>query len=110
MARLLLDTHSAQPIQAIELDGVVTVTIGLASSNYGLDGVDLVRVALSEDCWIRFVTGSGGTVSPSNGHYFPKGVEVLVVPRKPGQQSSDTHLAIISANGNTGFGSLTAAV
>lgn len=108
MARLLLDANSA-PIQAIELDGSVPVTIGLASSNYGLDFVDLVRVALSEDCWIEFGTGSFVT-SSATGSYFPKGVEVFVVPRKPDQQSTNTHISIISANGNTGFGSLTAAV
>lgn len=109
MARLLTDDFAAAPIQAIELDAPVTVTIALTSMNYGLDGVALVRVALSEDCWILFGTGSF-TVSASTGHYFPKGVEVLVVPRKPGQQSSNTHMAVISANGNTGFGSLTAAI
>lgn len=90
-------------IQAIGLDTVVTVTIGLTSSNYSLSTFDLVRVALSEDCWIRFVDGAGGTVSASNGHYFPKGVEVLVVP----PELRSPYLAVIAADGQTGFGSLT---
>ena len=89
-------------IQAISLDTAETVTIGLTSSNYSLSGFDLVRVALSEDSWVRFVEGSGGTVSPSNGHYFPKGVEVLVVPRL-----IEPYMAVIAADGTTGFGSLT---
>jgi hypothetical protein len=108
--RLLHDTFAASPIQAIELGTPVTVAIGNTSSNYALDGVKLVRVSLSEDCWIRFVEGAAGTVSPANGHFFPKGVEVFVVPQKPGQQTTNTHMAIISAAGNTGHGSLTPAI
>jgi len=106
MPRLLTDTFASAPIQAIELGQETTVAIGVASSNYDLTDVRLVRVALSNDSWIQFGT-SGVTVSASTGHYFPKGVEVLVVPHRPNQEM---FMAVISADGTTGFGSLTSAV
>jgi hypothetical protein len=105
MARLINDDFNSAAIQAMELmDDAVAVTIGLTTSSYALpSSAELVRVALSEDSFIRFGL-SGVTVSSSNGHYFPKGVEVLVVPHPP---FAATHVAVIAAAGTTGFGSIT---
>ena len=105
MARLPIDDYAGNSIQAIELrDDVVTLTVSGSSSAYALpSSSEVVRVAVSVDSYIRFGM-SGVTVSSSNGHYFPKGVEVLVVPREP----SATHLAVIAA-GSAGVGTLTSA-
>ena len=104
MARLVTDDFSATAIQAMELsDDAVAVTIGLTTSNYAIPASsEIVRIALSEDSFIRF-GGSGVTVSSSNGHYFPKGVEVLVVPRPP---VAATHIAVIAVD-TAGVGSIT---
>ncbi len=109
MPRLLTDDFSATGIQAVELnDDAVEITIGVASSSYAIpaDG-ELLRIALSEDSFIRF-GDSGVTVSAANGHYFPKGVEILVVPHAP--VNDVTHFAVISGDGvATGYGSITSA-
>jgi hypothetical protein len=87
---------NGSPIQAVELaDDAVAIGVALSSSADAIPaGAKLIRIGLDTDAYIRFGT-SGVSVTVSNGHYFPKGVEVLVVPR------GATHLANISADGST---------
>lgn len=107
MARLLTDDFASASIQAMELkDDAIPVTVGVASSSYAFTASsELVRIALSVDSYIRF-GDSGVTVSSANGHYFPKGVEALVVPRAP---IVATHVAVIAV-GTAGVGTITSAI
>lgn len=96
--RLLTDQNAA-PIQAVELsDDAVAISVGVASSADNLpSGAEMIRIGLDVDSYIRFAS----TVTTSNGHYFPKGVEILVVPELA------TQLAVISADGSsTGQGTM----
>lgn len=97
--KLYIDQNS-QPIPAIEVaDDCVQVTFTGSSSATALpSGAKMVRIGLDEDAWIRFGT-SGATVAATNGHFFPKGVEVFVVPE------GATHVAVIS-NGTNGNGTI----
>ncbi len=103
MAKPKLATDiNATPMQMAELaDDATAVTVGLTSSVVAIpSGAEAVRVALSVDSSIRFGLVST-TVTTSNGHYFPKGVEPFVVP------NGATHIAVISYDGSsTGGGSV----
>lgn len=92
----LLTDQNSHAIQAIELaDDCVAIAVGLSSSADAIPAnAELIRIGLDTDAYIRFGT-SGVTVTTSNGHFFPKGVEVLVVPEEA------THIANISADGST---------
>ena len=99
--KLAYDSNGSA-IQAVELvDDATAIAVGLSSSADAIPtGARMIRIGLDVDSYIRFGT-SGVTVSATNGHYFPKGVEVLVVPRDA------THLANISADGaTTGAGTM----
>jgi len=96
--KLLTDVNSV-PIQAVEMaDDAVAIAVGTSSSADALPtGSELIRIGIDVDCYIRFAA----TVTTSNGHFFPKGVEILVVPQ------SATQLANISADGSsTGNGTM----
>lgn len=99
--KLLTDVN-AHPIQAPELaDDAVAIAVGTSTSADAVPtGATLIRIGLDTACYIRFGT-SGVTVTTSNGHYFPAGVEILVVPEDA------THMANISADGSaTGAGTM----
>ena len=69
---------NANVIQAVELaDDAVAIAVGTSSSADTIPtGAKLIRIGIDVDCYIRFAA----TVTTSNGHFFPKGVEILVVP------------------------------
>lgn len=95
----LLTDQNSHAIQAVELgDDAVAIAVGLSSSADTIPaGAELIRIGIDVDCYIRFAS----TVTTSNGHYFPKGVEILVVPE------GATQLANISADGSsTGNGTM----
>ncbi len=94
--KLLTDQNSI-PIQAPELnDDAVAIGVALTSSADAIPtGAELIRIGIEVDCYIRFGT-SGVTVTTSNGHFFPKGVEILVVPEKA------THMANIGLETGNG--------
>jgi len=90
---------NANVIQAVELaDDAVAIAVGTSSSADTIPtGAKLIRIGIDVDCYIRFAA----TVTTSNGHFFPKGVEILVVPE------GVTQLANISADGSsTGNGTM----
>lgn len=100
--KLLIDQNSAA-IQAIELsDDCIPIAVGLTSSADAVPtGAKLVRIGIDTDCYIRWGSSAAVTVSTTNGHFFPRGVEVLVVPK------GVTHIANISADGvQTGTGTI----
>jgi len=99
VAPKLLTDANAHPIQAVELaDDAVAIAVGTSSSADTIPtGAVLIRIGIDVDCYIKF----GAAVTTSNGHFFPKGVEVLVVPE------GATQLANISADGSsTGNGTM----
>jgi hypothetical protein len=98
----LFNDANANVVQAIELaDDAVAIAVGTGTSTDVLPtGAEIVRIGIDVDCYIKFGDASV-TVTLSNGHYFPKGVEVLVVPE------AATHMANLSADGSsTGNGTM----
>ena len=96
--KLLIDSNGVG-IQAVELaDDAVAIAVATSSSADNIPtGATLIRYGVDVDCYIRFAA----TVTTSNGHFFPKGVEVLVVPE------GATQVAVISADGSsTGNGTM----
>jgi hypothetical protein len=99
--KLATDSNS-HPIQAIELsDDAVAIAVGTSTSNDAIPtDAELIRIGLDVDAYIRF-GASGVTVTTTNGHFFPKGIEIFVVP------IGATHVANISADGaSTGNGTM----
>lgn len=93
----LVQDKNSHGIQVAELaDDAVAIAVGAASSADVIpSGAKIIRVGIDTDCWIKFGT-SGVTVTSTNGHYFPAGVEFFVVP------DGATHLANIqhTSSGN----------
>ena len=92
------------PIQALAPDytsgAVASVSIGASATSAALPSdCDVVRVAASNDCYIRF--GLTGLAAVATDSVFPKGVELFSVP------AGATHFSVIQLGAVTGTVSVT---
>ncbi len=99
--KLVTDANGTA-IQAVELaDDAVAIAVGTSSTRDVIPaGARLIRIGIDVDCYIKFGDNTV-TATTSNGHFFPKGVEILMVPL------GITDMANISSDGSsTGNGTM----
>jgi hypothetical protein len=100
-AKLVRDQNGS-PIQALSLSpsGVATAAISSSSVSAALPaGCDIVRIAASNDCYIKF--GDGTVVAAAGDSVFPKGAELFAIP------AGTTHIAVIQLGAVAGVVSIT---